>query len=114
MPAKVVARPKTRPRLQTGTLINGDPSIMSRHLSDLGTAVERIEGAVKDRVAFTVDLAVGANKLSHGLGRTPKGLTLTPTVADVTFAWAMTAADDKQVTVTVLNIAQPGACVEVF
>lgn len=111
MPAKVTPRPPVRAQLQTGTQLNGDPTT-SRLLSDLGTAIQAIP--VRDRVVVVVSLAVGANKVNHGLGRRARGMTLTPTVADATFAWAMTAADDKQVTVTVVNVAQPNAALEIY
>lgn len=103
MPARVVARPQTRTQLQTGTQMAGDPAT-SRLLSDLGAAVQSIP--VRDRVPVVVDLVVGDNKVNHGLGRPARGMTLTPTKADATFAWAMTASDERQATVTVVGTGQ--------
>jgi hypothetical protein len=39
---------------------------------------------------------------------------VTPTVADATWAWAMTAADAKQVTITTIGVPQTNAVIEVF
>lgn len=114
MPAKLVARPKTRPQLQTGTAVGADPATMSRLLGDLATAVQRTESTAKDRTRITVDLAVGANHVNHGLGRPAIGVTLTPTVADASFAWAMTASDSQQITVTVIGVPQPKCPLEVY
>ncbi len=114
MPAKPPTRPPSRSQLQTGTLVDSDPATISRLLSDLGTAQQASDATRRDRFSTVIDLVVGANKVNHGLGRRAQGMTLTPTVADQTFAWAMTASDDKQVTVTVLNVAQPKCPLEIF
>jgi len=114
MPAKMVARPKSRQQLQTGTLVNNDPAATSRQLSDLTTAVDRLEVRTVDRTQLTVDLVAGTNTVNHGLGRKVRGMTLTPTVADVTFAWALTGSDEKQATISVLNVAQPRCPVEFY
>lgn len=114
MPAKAIPRPGHRQQLVTGTLVGElDPATVSRQLSELGDA---LDGAVTvpPRFQGTVSLVVGLNVVSHGLNRTPKGATVTPTVADATFAWAMTAADNGTATIKVVGVNQPNAYVEVF
>jgi hypothetical protein len=110
MAAKKPTRPDAKEQLVTGTLVNQDPVAQSRLLSDLASA-QRAAPRV-ERSSTTIDLKVGANVINHGLGGKPRGATISPTVADVTYAAAMTAADDRQATISVLNIAQPGAGVE--
>ena len=114
MPAKKPTRPPQRTQLQTGTLLDADPSKVSRHLSDLATAVAATDTRVLDRNTVIVDLIVGANLVNHGLGRPARGATVTPTVADATFAWALTATDARQATITVVGVPQPKAAVELF
>lgn len=67
-----------------------------------------------EKYGFSADLVVGTNRLSHGLGHGVHGATLTPTVADATFAWELTSSDDKQVVITVVGVDQPKAWVEVW
>lgn len=107
-------RPRARQQLQTGTLMTADPASVSRHLSDLATAQQATEKRIAGRNQVTVTLPVGATRINHGLGRKALGCNVTPTVADATWAWAMTAADDKQVTITTVGIAQPNARVEIY
>jgi hypothetical protein len=53
--------------------------------------------------------------INHGLGRKPVGATVTPTVADATWAWSLKAgATSSQMTLTCVGVAQPGAAVEAF
>jgi hypothetical protein len=112
MSVKKLTRPVSKQQLVTGTLGAPDAATQSRMLSELATAHEDLTRNVPERSSMTVNLAVGANIMNHGLGGKPRGASVSPTVADVTFAWAMTAADDKQATITVLNIAQPNAGIE--
>lgn len=114
MPAVKPQRPVQRQQLQTGTLLDADPSKVSRHLSDLATAVQAGEQRAIQRSGSTVDLVVGANRINHGLGRAPLGATVTPTVADASFAWALTGGDARQAVITVIGVPQPKAYVEVF
>ena len=67
----------------------------------------------KHRARITADLIVGTNRLVHNLGRKPQHVTLMPTTADATFAWCVTSMDDKQVTITVVGVAQTDASIEV-
>lgn len=66
------------------------------------------------RSPTVVDLAVGANRVAHGLGRIPVGASVTPTTADATWAWALTSKDSKFVVITTVGVVQTGATVEVF
>jgi len=104
-------RPAVTPKLipqETGDLAR-------RGVRDLATAVGVLEHGRKSRdVIAPVNLAVGANVLNHGLGRRPLGANVSPTVADASFAAAMTSANDKQVTITVIGIAQSNAAVELY
>lgn len=108
MPASVIRRPKARAALVGGSVEDG---ATQRALDDVATAVNKLEQA-GDRVSVAVDLIIGDNRINHGLGRKPNGATLTPTVADASFAWAMTSADERQVVIEVIGAAQPGAEVE--
>lgn len=114
MAASKVQRPRARPQLQTGTLIDADPSKVSRHLSELAAGLDAATARIKDRDHTTVTLPVGATRVPHGLGRKAIGCSVTPTTADASWAWAMTAADDKTVTVTTIGVAQANAVVEVW
>jgi hypothetical protein len=113
MAVKRIARPRAKAQLTTGTL-GTDPAQTSRLLSDLADAHDDLDARVRARDVQTVNLTVGANRLNHGLGRKALGCTITPTVADPTWAWAMTAADDKQLTITTVGVPQPNAYLEIF
>lgn len=114
MPAKVVRRPQTRQQLVTGTLVQPDPQTASRLLSDLADAHDDLASRQQPRTQTTADLVVGDNLVNHGLGRRARGCTVTPTVADATWAWALTAADDQRVTITTVGVNQPNAAIEVW
>lgn len=116
MAAKMVARPGARMQLSTGSITGAlDPEIVARHVSELGDAAIRAQDAVgPSRFQGRISLVVGDNVISHGLNRIPNGATVTPTVADATFAWAMTAATNRTMTIAVVGAAQPKAFVEGF
>lgn len=63
----------------------------------------------------TADLKVGTNAVQHSLGRAPRFVSVSPTVADATFAWARSAQPnphpDRQVLIDVVGVAQPGATI---
>ena len=116
MASKLVPRPSARAQVQTGTLVGDtvDPSTVSRALSELGDAMEQTaQQAQPTRFQGKASLVVGDNRISHGLARVPTGATVTPTVADATFAWALTAADNRTATITVVGVAMP-VTLEVF
>lgn len=110
MPAKAPRRPATRAQLVSNDVAD---AATSRALDAVGRSVAQLEGQGR-RWSGTADLSIGANRVNHGLGRVPRGAVVSPTVADATFAWAMTSADEKQVVLSVIGAAQPGAGIEVF
>lgn len=107
MPAAKPQRPAARPRQFAP--IAGDFQIRQ-----VIQGAQRAADQLHDRVMLTVDLKVGANVINHGLGRKPTGATVTPMVADATWAWALTASSSSQMTITCIGVAQPGATVEAF
>jgi hypothetical protein len=101
----------------TGTLVQPDPAVMSRMLSELGDRVNQVDDAHAQRFQIVASLIVGTNKIPHGLGRRFVGYTLTPTVADATFAHAIAPGNphpDREVWITVVGVAQPNAPLEVW
>ena len=108
--AKKVGRPVQRSR------------VVSAHSEDMA-GVERMIDALSGqsdanrpvpRAVFTVDLYVGVNRVVTSLGRRAQGCTVTPTVADPTFAWSFAPEGDRLALITVLGVDQPGATVEFF
>ena len=88
-----------------------DPAV-SRVISELTASVNALPQT--NRYHAVVDLAVGANRVAHGLGRIPAGAIVTPTVADATWAWALTSKDARTVVITTIGVAQDAATVELF
>lgn len=107
MPAQRPQPPATRAR-QTAPV---STDFATRQIVD---AAQRAADQVKDRTVTVLNLVVGDNVINHGLGRRPTGATVTPTVADATWAWAIKAPSATQVTITCIGVAQPGAAVEVY
>lgn len=110
MPARKVAPPAPRARVID-------------HHADSIEAADRMIGQLVDasdrsqpvpRSARVVDLVVGANRVITNLGRRAQGCTLTPTVADATFAWSFAAAGDKAAVITVVGVAQPACPLEFY
>lgn len=107
MPATKPVPPRPRARQLAPT--SGDPQIRQAI-----QGAQRAADQLRDRAVIAVDLVVGDNVITHGLGKRPSGATVTPTVADATWAWALKTATTGQLTLTCVGIAQPGATVEVF
>lgn len=110
MPSTRPSRPIARPRVvspRTG-------EVTAQGMRQLADTVQRTADQISDRAVLAVDLIVGANVLDHELGRVPAGATVSPTVADATWAWAVTSRDDRQLTITCVGVAQPSASVEVY
>lgn len=114
MPAKRLTRPAAKQQLVTGSLADDSPEAISRLISDVATAHRDLADRVRERSTVTVTLAAGATVINHGLGRRPQGASVTPTVADAAFAWALTSANDKQATITTVGATQPDAPVEFY
>lgn len=110
MPARRVTIP--RPVARVIDAHAEDQAGTERMLDQLTQAAER--NANPPRSQFVVDLAVGVNRMATNLGRRAIGCTVTPTVADPSFAWSFEAVGDRQADITVLGVAQPGAAVEFF
>lgn len=114
MPVRVPVRPRTRAALAPPRAAD---ATTARALTAVAEHVQRMDrGGVLDRRVLTADLAIGANKIPHGLARRPRGYTITPTVADAAFAHALDAgaSDASWITINVTGAAQPGATIEVF
>jgi hypothetical protein len=96
---------------------------VATNLDDATTsrAVDEVRAAAQtalDRRSFyivpKVDLVVGTNAVPHSLGRAPVFVSVMPTVADATYAWAVHTNNphpDRQVLIDVVGVAQPGASV---
>lgn len=111
MSAKRQPRPRPReivaaPRVEQG--------VVGRVLGQQAQSIRQLDKRAGDRQVILVDLIVGDNRMNHRLGRIPDGYTLTPTAADATFAHALASADARQIVITVVGVAQPGARVEVY
>lgn len=113
----MAARRPIAPRPTAGLQIpNVQDATTQRALDVISTSVSRLEGR-QSRVVVSFDLAVGTNKIPHGLGRKVQGYTLTPTVANAGFAHAIDTSNprpDLEVWVIVIGVAQPGAILEVY
>lgn len=113
-------QPPKRPIARRALLpVQVDDAKTQHALRELGDEVARLgQLNALDRQVVTVDLVVGTNKVNHGLGRRVRGYTLTPTVADATFAHALVIAGnsqpDRQVWISVIGVNQPGAVLEVW
>lgn len=93
-----------------------DDPTTARALDSVTAAVTDLQ-SIRDRDHLTADLIVGTNKIQHGLGRAPIGYTITPTVADATFAHAINKSNPRpelELWITVVGVGQPGAAVEVW
>lgn len=113
MPARKPQRPRPRP---AAIPANGEVKIgdVPRQLADLAAAVRALEARLQDRKSSVVDLAVGVNRINHGLGRIPVGANVTPSTADATWAWAVTDRSAAQIEITTVGVAQTAAILEVF
>lgn len=107
-------RPLARPRLVAAAAAGVTDQAAARALDAqagaIGALERRLEGS---RDVVTVDLAAGDNVVRHALGRVPTFAAVAPSVADVSFAWAVTARTAATVTLTCVGASQPGALVEV-
>lgn len=103
------------------------PKLVVPAVEDQNTAraIDVISDAVRDvqsraqRVVVAFDLVGGTvNRVPHGLGRAYRGYTVTPTVADATFAHAISSQTnprkDLEVWIDAVGADQPGAIIEVF
>jgi len=98
------------------TISSDDPITIGSAHNRVSDAIGRIEGIVQaPRVVRTgINLLVGANTINHGLGRKPLGCNVTHTTTDAGFDWALTSADDKQATLTVIGAGAQSNCTVEF
>jgi len=92
--------------------------LLVRHDTDDTQSTNRMVSAIADILprlsrlsdsTMTVDLVIGDNQIVHNLGRKPEGVSITPSVATIAFAWAMTSADEKLATLSVVGSDMPSA-----
>lgn len=100
------------PRAQLVGYSATTPAATERMLETLVESAQRAEQLPRASQVF--DLEVGANRVIHNLGRKPIGVAVTPTVADATFAWALTSADERIAIITTVGIDQPKATLDFF
>lgn len=110
MPVQRPRRPATRPRQIATT--GGDITPIT--MRQVVQSAQRAADQLKDRAVITRDLVVGDTVITHGLGRAPTGATITPSVANATWAWALKSTTTTQIIITCVGVAQPGAVLEVF
>lgn len=111
MPPQVTKRPASAAKLMIGTVLNGDP-VVSRLISTTASAIDDLQAKQAPSAIVVRDLAVGVNRINHGLGRRARLAHVTPTVADATFAWAFSVDNDSQAIITVVGVRQPGAIIK--
>ena len=113
----MAGRAAQRPRPVASLSLHAvDDPATQRALEQTQDAVRALQSDRK-RVAVTADLTVGRNIVRHALGRPVIGYTLTPTTADASFAHAIDITNphsDREVWITVVGVAQPGARIEVW
>ena len=114
MPAR---RPLPIRSVQSLAFGDVDDPATKRALDAVGDAVRKMQTS-RSRVQLTADLAIGINRISHGLGREAFGFMVTPTVASATYAVALVTSGnghpELEVWINVIGAAQPGARIEVF
>lgn len=113
MAARKPIAPRALERVQVPRV---DDSATNRALGVVSAAVQKVQ-STRQRYATTSDLVVGTNKVQHSLGRACNGYSLTPTVADATFAHAINTSNphpELEVWITVVGVAQPDARIEVY
>lgn len=112
MAARKPVQPRARHRVHVPRV---DDAATARAFDAVSTSVQRLQNR-PERFTTEVDLVVGTNRVRHTLGRKCFGYSLTPTVADATFAHALDTSNprpDLEVWITVVGAAQPGARIEV-
>jgi hypothetical protein len=113
MAGRAVIRPGSVSVLSVAAV--SDPATQ-RALEQTQDAVQALQATPK-RVVVQADLVVGTNIVRHALGRRVNGYSLTPTVANATFAHAIDDANptpELEVWIAVIGVAQPGARLEIW
>jgi hypothetical protein len=106
-PALRIVTPDTGPA-------DGSGDATERAVTELGRAVDLLVTAPILQL-LVADLVVGLNRVPHALGRAPRSLTVTPTVASSSFSAAYDPGRDgnpaphREVWITLTGVAQPRA-----
>lgn len=106
---------RPQPVAQVGTTDVDDPTT-SRALDELRSAIQALQTRPV-AAPIVQDLVVGSNVVEHSLGRAPRFVSVMPTVADASFAWAVPRTyphPTRQVVIDVIGVAQPGASILVI
>lgn len=110
-------RAPTRPRAVKSLAIDAvDDPATSRALDSVADAV-RVLQAQRERDLKVVNLLIGTNKISHGLGRAVVGYTITPTFVTCAFGHAINATNPRpelEVWIDVVGSDQLKAPLEIF
>lgn len=113
MAGRAVQKPRSVPLVSAPNVEDQDTQ---RALDSITSSVSRLQSD-RLRQVVTSDLAIGTNKVQHGLGRRAAGYTLVATVADAAFAHAVDDANphpEREVWIVVIGAAQPGARLEIW
>jgi hypothetical protein len=113
----MAARRAERPR---SVLTTAAPRVADanteRALGAIRTSLELLQEAPQ-RDVVTFDLAIGTNKVRHGLARPVRGYTITATTVSAAFAHAIDTTNprpDLEVWISVVGTDQDGAVIEVW
>lgn len=107
MPASKPQRPPVRPRQFAP--VSDDSTI--RQVSQ---SAQRAADQLRDRDVVVANLTIGDTTLNHGLGRKPRGISVSPTVANATWAFALKSSTPTQIVITCVGTTQPNATVEIY
>lgn len=111
--ARAKGRPVARPRMVGAAAAGVIDQAAARALDQQREAIAALERRAAPGQVLEADLAAGTVVLAHRLGRVPAFVTVAPSVADATFAWAVAARTKTTVSIACVGAAQPGALVEV-
>lgn len=113
MAGRRVIAPRSTAALQMPSV---DDENTQRALDKLAVVVA--ESRARSRVALEgVNLVVGTNRITHGLGRRVVGAHVTPSVASAAFGYALDTTNprpDLEVWIAVVGTDQPRCVVEVW
>lgn len=113
MAGRRVVTPRTTAALQLPAV---EDETTQRALDKLVVAVADVRGRSRATIEG-VDLVVGTNRVSHGLGRRVVGAHVTPSVASAAFGYALDTTNprpDLEAWITVVGTDQPACVVEVW
>lgn len=108
MPAVKRPRPPIVPTMVQTSLV-GESAGTSQAHARVMEGIAQLEGQTTPRSKVTATLVAGANTVTHGLGRQPTAVHVTPTTASATFSYALTSADPVQAVVTTVGTTQTNA-----